>query len=364
MALLFTRSFVRPTIKKIQIRPPNAKNIFTHSKYLPKVKKEQRAKLQRWMLNRNKFTREESAISQEACTKWLPFFSDAKLDPFVELPVYKRSSYLTVKPDGGVEALPPAPITQSSDYNRTSQADKKRNYDDVQMELVNEPSFQEYVQQFAKVHELGPNEPILTVNIQTRIEPFSTIQNADPLTGQGIHRDGMAAVSVLCVSRENCSGAESVLYADRAGKRHLTTLTLDPGQAVHFRDLEMFHDVTPIQAVDPSKPMHRSVLVLLARFQEEGWHNNMVDHYGSKGYTCIKGTGEFEQLFDLLDFEDVGEVSFDDLVENMFDIDTGMQEMFFTYFDAENNKVIKKKDFISLLENEPIQSDTYAQNYA
>jgi len=77
--------------------------------------------------------------------------------------------------DGEVELLPAAPMTQSNEYNKTSQADKERNYDDFQSELVCSSYFQEFVRHWSAVHGLGPNEPILAAMIQTRIEPFAKI---------------------------------------------------------------------------------------------------------------------------------------------------------------------------------------------
>ena len=203
---------------------------------------------------------------------------------------------------------------------------------------------------WADVHGIGYDEPILAINIRTCIEPFAAVDEhgdgsitreeyeaktkkkdfdrintdgnglisvedylkatleADPLSGQGIHRDGMQAVTVLCISRENYEGAESELYEDHAGTRHIDSITLQPGNSMYFVDTEIFHNVTCIKPIDATKLMQCSVLVLLAWFQDEWWHANMVEQYGKKGYKCIQGKGELEMLSDLLDTDSNGKV--------------------------------------------------------
>merc|ERR1739845_86558 len=101
---------------------------------------------------------------------------------------------------------------------------------------------------------------------------------------------------------------------------------MQPGEAVHFHDLDMFHNVTPAVPKDPTKVMHRSVVVLLARFQDKWWHDNMVRHYGRRGYTCIPGVGDLQKLFHLLDTDGDGCVDMNEFRIGMRQIDPNFEE--------------------------------------
>lgn len=80
-------------------------------------------------------------------------------------------------------------------------------------------------------------------------------------TPEGVHRDGVDFVLVLLVSRRNIvSGTTSILGPDG---RELGRFTLtQPLDAALVEDARVSHGVTPVQAVDPSAPAHRDVLVV------------------------------------------------------------------------------------------------------
>jgi len=242
---------------------------------------------------------------------------------------------------------------------------------------------------------LGPNEPLIAINIQTRIEPFAAVDangdgrisreeyeakikktdfdavdvdgsgdithdeykkafsSADPLSGQSIHRDGYQAVSVLCISRENCSGAVSEFYEDHAGTRMITRLPLQPGECVHFRDLDVFHNVTAAKPIDPSKVMHRSVLVLAARLQDKCVHALMEEHYGKKGYTCIAGEGELEKLFNLLDHDSSGYVDQNEFSTGLKQLATNFEQLL-EHSSIGSKKKLSRSEFIACMERLPI----------
>jgi len=129
---------------------------------------------------------------------------------------------------------------------------------------------------------------------------------------------------------------------------------MKPGECLHFRDLDMFHNVTRARPDDPSKTMHRSVLVLLARFQDDWWHGNMVKAYGTKGYTCLQGVGELETLFNLLDADGSGEVDHDEFCAGASQIVPHTDvEALFKSFDLDNDGRLTKKEFIAGVEEAP-----------
>ena len=83
-------------------------------------------------------------------------------------------------------------------------------------------------------------------------------------TPEGLHRDGVDWVLVLMVRRENVEGGLSTI-AD-GGRRALETAALaEPLDASLVDDHRVFHGVSPISAVDPSRPAFRDVLVVTFR---------------------------------------------------------------------------------------------------
>jgi len=83
-------------------------------------------------------------------------------------------------------------------------------------------------------------------------------------TPEGLHRDGVDWVLVLLIARENI--AEGVTTIHDLAKRPIGTFTLtSPLDAAFVDDSRVYHGVTAVQPIDPSKPAYRDVLVLTFR---------------------------------------------------------------------------------------------------
>ncbi len=86
-------------------------------------------------------------------------------------------------------------------------------------------------------------------------------------TPEGMHRDGVDYVLVLLVDRENIARGTTSIH-DMHG-REVGTFTLTrPFDAALVDDARVFHGVTPVEAIDPSMPSHRDVLVVTLRDAE------------------------------------------------------------------------------------------------
>jgi hypothetical protein len=83
-------------------------------------------------------------------------------------------------------------------------------------------------------------------------------------TPEGLHRDGVDWVMVLLVARENiASGMTTILDNDR---QTIGSFTLTrPLDAALVDDNRVYHGVTPVEALDPSRPAYRDVLVVTFR---------------------------------------------------------------------------------------------------
>ncbi|MGH6835373.1 MAG: 2OG-Fe dioxygenase family protein [Methylocella sp.] len=97
---------------------------------------------------------------------------------------------------------------------------------------------------------------------QFRIEARAG-QNGEP-TPEGLHRDGVDWVLVVLVNRTNVeSGVTSIYGLDH---RHLGDFTLtDPLDAVFLQDNRVFHGVTAIHPLVPSRVARRDVAVITFR---------------------------------------------------------------------------------------------------
>ena len=94
---------------------------------------------------------------------------------------------------------------------------------------------------------------------QFRIEAHGT-EPGRP-TPEGLHRDGVDYVLVLLVNRVNIASGMTAIHAlDGRALGHFT-LT-DPFDAALVDDSRVAHGVTPVEAIDPSAPAYRDVLVV------------------------------------------------------------------------------------------------------
>lgn len=115
--------------------------------------------------------------------------------------------------------------------------------------------------------ELAPAIPAWKIEVhQFRIEARAD-RPGEP-TPEGMHRDGVDYVLVLMVRRENiASGVTSIHDLDG---RELGSFTLTrPFDAALVDDARVFHGITPVVAIDPTRPAHRDVLVATFKAQPD-----------------------------------------------------------------------------------------------
>ncbi|HEY8586443.1 MAG TPA: 2OG-Fe dioxygenase family protein [Rhodanobacter sp.] len=97
---------------------------------------------------------------------------------------------------------------------------------------------------------------------QFRIEARADEQG-EP-TPEGVHRDGVDYVLVLLVDRENIERGTTTIHA--ADRSELGSFTLTHAlDAALVDDNRVFHGVTAVNPLDPSRPAHRDVLVVTFR---------------------------------------------------------------------------------------------------
>ncbi|MGW7467184.1 2OG-Fe dioxygenase family protein [Streptomyces xantholiticus] len=83
-------------------------------------------------------------------------------------------------------------------------------------------------------------------------------------TPEGVHRDGVTFVLMALVGRSNASGGESTVYD--LDKRPVEKFTLtEPLDLALVNDERVFHGVSPVERLDPSRTAERDVLVITYR---------------------------------------------------------------------------------------------------
>lgn len=83
-------------------------------------------------------------------------------------------------------------------------------------------------------------------------------------TPEGVHRDGVDYVLVLLVQRTNIASGTTTIHQPDGTLLGSFTLAA-PFDAALVDDERVFHGVTPVEAIDPTRPAHRDVLVVTFR---------------------------------------------------------------------------------------------------
>jgi hypothetical protein len=97
---------------------------------------------------------------------------------------------------------------------------------------------------------------------QFRIEANADIKG-EP-TPEGIHQDGVDWVLALLVRRENVASGETRITDLQRNSIGSFVLT-DPFDSALVEDARVYHGVTSIHALDPTRPAWRDVLIMTFR---------------------------------------------------------------------------------------------------
>ena len=206
--------------------------------------------------------------------EWQSYLSNLPKDPYVDTR-WKRMSWLYLDDSNKLQVLHECPMAQGGQYNdAATMADKLRYYPPLQEEFLQRKDVQEFVKNWASLWDIGPQEPILM-----QINGIRGQQALDPLQGQGIHQDGSQFLSILVLNRNNVVGGSNALYKDKAGEHTITEVTLEPGEILHVRDNEVFHNVSEIHPINNDTPFERFIIIINSRFNDKFQNKILQEHY-------------------------------------------------------------------------------------
>lgn len=172
----------------------------------------------------------------------------------------RRHACFRLAADGTALRLPHRAHWQSRDYNPLN-GGVARWFEPVEEAIATGPSLAAILACAARgFGALAPAVPHWFCEVhQFRIEAGPG-RPGKP-TPEGVHRDGVDWVLVLMIERHNIRSGTTTVHAPDGTALGAFTLSA-PFDAALVDDRRLAHGVTPVEALDPSRPAFRDVLVL------------------------------------------------------------------------------------------------------
>jgi hypothetical protein len=178
-------------------------------------------------------------ISNIDSSAFEPFFANLPLDPYI-LGRFRRRRFSRFQgaPENLIR-LEHKYFEQSSAINKIA-GDIKRDFPELEEELLNLSEFQMLVARFVDFSKIEPETTEIGVH-QIRIAA-SAGEIGEPAP-EGIHKDGFNFVGIFCISRQNLIGAETHLHED-PNQPPIFAKELQPGEFVLVNDQRLYHFTT------------------------------------------------------------------------------------------------------------------------
>jgi hypothetical protein len=159
---------------------------------------------------------------------------------------------------------PHQPHYQSRDYN-TLNGGIERWFEPCTTEVAQHPLMQACLHTCCSLFDALTKNPPSAWHVEVHQFRIEAQQEQHGLpTPEGLHRDGVDWVLVLLIARENIAEGVTTIYD--LNKQPLGSFTLiAPLDAALVDDSRVYHGVTAVQPLDPSKPAYRDVLVVTFR---------------------------------------------------------------------------------------------------
>jgi hypothetical protein len=172
----------------------------------------------------------------------------------------RRHSVFASGPDGAIRREPHQPHFQALDYNPLN-GGVARWFAPV-TDAAADSHAMRTILEFSRAlfASLAPGVPRWKIEAhQFRIE--ARIGAVGRPTPEGLHRDGVDYALVLLIDRSNIASGTTSIHAPDGRELGRFTLT-EPLDAALVDDARVSHGVTAVEAIDPSAPAYRDVLVV------------------------------------------------------------------------------------------------------
>jgi hypothetical protein len=166
----------------------------------------------------------------------------------------------------GLQRKPHQPHYQSRDYNALN-GGVARWFSPITEPIAEHPAMVAVLTTCHRLFDALTPESTRPLVWHVEVHQFR-IEAADEQHGlptpEGMHRDGVDWVLVLLVRRENIASGETMM--EDVAHRPLGSFTLtEPMDAALVNDERVFHGVTAVRRLDPSRAAYRDVLVVTFR---------------------------------------------------------------------------------------------------
>jgi hypothetical protein len=210
-------------------------------------------------------SRELSEIIGATGEDWGRFarnWEDLKLDAFMAdggTYRYRRYGQYEFSPGTGeLTLLPHEPYRQEKFFNQLN-GGVDRVYEPLTEAFTGDPLLQRLLTSLGRIFTAVDDTRRWLIKLHpVRIIAGREIGQPAP---EGRHRDGVTFVGSLLIDRLNITGGESTTYDEQQNLLRTVTLS-ERGDLLLGDDQRTYHQVTPIEAIDPAQVGHRDVLVL------------------------------------------------------------------------------------------------------
>lgn len=183
-------------------------------------------------------------------------FNYLNIDNYYENQRFRNFSLIEIDDDDNILSLKIKgnyKFFQSSYYN-SYLGEKYRNYQNIDINLLNDSSFKNLIKLF--IQQIPYKVKFLTVH-QIRV---ITNYNSTNLVPEGIHRDGYNYIGIFVTNLSNINGGESKIYD--TNKNLIFEKKLAENQMIFINDQKLFHSVNNISSNDNIKIGYRDIFVL------------------------------------------------------------------------------------------------------
>jgi hypothetical protein len=167
----------------------------------------------------------------------------------------RRYSRFTLE-QGQLNRLPSQAFVQDKNINHF-QGDVVRSYEEIDDNIVVDPSFVELFEHFQKMASVQDGTPIEVH--QLRI--FADHKSAE-VAPEGVHQDGFDRIGIYVMQRHNIEGGNINIHLDNNSPA-LISHDFDKGEFVVLNDRKFFHSAQPIKPANGDQG-YMDVFVLTA----------------------------------------------------------------------------------------------------
>ncbi len=186
-----------------------------------------------------------------------PSFDHLPDNPYAD-GAFRKRRYSVIKVEQGELKLQPTKAFVQDDSINTFQGNIERTYENLDADLLATDGMKRIVAEFISMTGIEADR-----NIEIHQFRMLAIESDTPPAPEGIHQDGFDHVCVAGVSHENIAGGELLVYEHKEAKPCFK-MEIKDGMFALIDDRQVWHNATPMNKLDASKPGYLDCFVLTA----------------------------------------------------------------------------------------------------